>query len=540
MKGMIPLLLVALLLIAVFTVQEYFKWVGPGLARQSQIVAEIKEIEKRTTEKDANEALTEKLLRRQATTNMYIWFTLIVIVGTSATVSVFLWKEVNKRKESWHRQIDGVFPLHTVNRGDKQWIVNPNNTVTAAIAVDNKGDVHEQRINPAFGANRQLALRKTVQTTATAIAVSNGNSSKYAAPYKFLSGLYERKGSNSIEPEETEAIEPVKMLTLQEAVNLSDKTNWIIGQSKTTGKLCKVNIFTTIIVGVLGAPNVGKTASTGLLLAYYARRDGMNVVCLDAKGGIDWVQYDSFFDVQETNENVFPYQFKRILDEFNIRQEKLKTNNWTDYRESKGEITPTLIIIEEFGYLMERLEATDKRRYDSVLKSLTSLLRVARMTGLFFVLIDQTSIDWPSKIVGITKLFIAYRVSGAVGNAVKLYALDSLAEVGEFTTSAEPKEKFTAWFTGKEIDWKEVPHQTNKLLPSAKPFTLSTLTIDAPEEEEEESVLVDNEVTNADIILSWEKHKSLNKVCRELFGKTGGYYTEKVKPILVQQGLYNG
>jgi hypothetical protein len=46
-------------------------------------------------------------------------------------------------------------------------------------------------------------------------------------------------------------------------------------------------------------------------------------------------------------------------------------------------------------------------------------------------------------------------LNGGIGNAVKLYYLDKLAENGEFCWSDSPDNKFKAWHTA--IEWKSLP-----------------------------------------------------------------------------------
>lgn len=537
--SLIPLFLVSLcIIIGLFAVQQYFSYIGPKLADKAAVETRIKELEYQRELLNLNTDVTERALRTQATTNLYLWFTLIVIIGVSATVAYLLWHNYDKRKESWARAVDGMFALQTETRNGITWHIDPNKTFTSAIGVNNSGAIAELPVAKEVTADRQLENLKSAQVTRNAIAISQGVGSKYAAPYKFLSGAYNRKMLSSTNGKDYEEIdaEPVPIISLNQAIEESTSHSWITGQSEIDGVKCTVNIYDIIHLAVIGAPNVGKTASTGLLLAYYAKQYGFHVICLDAKGGIDWKQYEGVFEVQETNETVFPSQFGTIAKVHNERQVILRSNGWQNYKQSNGTIQPLFIILEEFGYLMSNLQATNKVLYAKLLKALTTLMRVSRATGIYFCLIDQTTSDWPSDIKGIIKFYIAYKLNGAQGNAVKLYYLDKLNDVGEFCTSSHERNKFKAWHTAEELDVLSLPEKSFSLLPVAQQQEPKGVVVNFLEEDQ--ALLAEPELTDELIVSTYRRLGSLNKTTKELFdGKVGAYYTAKIKPALIKEGL---
>ena len=60
--------------------------------------------------------------------------------------------------------------------------------------------------------------------------------------------------------------------------------------------------------------------------------------------------------------------------------------------------------------------------------------------------------------------------------------------------------------------------------------------LDAAKHEEEEEELSQD----AQIIAAYTQTKSLNKTCEAIFGKgkKGAYYINKIKPVLINAGIY--
>lgn len=544
----IPIILLFLsLFFGAFAVQQYFSYIGPVLAERERVKVEKEKLALERERLGLTHVVTEENLRREATTNLYSWFSVIVLVSGAGVVAFFIWQGYDRRKESWARPVDGMFALQNlVNRG-KQWSVNHNKSITGMLSVDDTGEIKEAAINPEFGPDRMLAHAKVTQTTNTAVALANSPSGRYSSPWKAISGAYERV-TNFSSPEEKD-IEPFEMLTLKEAIEQSVGGRWIIGQSEIDGELSIVDLKAAIHVGLIGAPGVGKTSSTGLLIAFYAVRDGMQVVCLDAKGGEDWKQYDRFFDVQECDEESFPSQLGAVTKEYNRRLHLLNENKWVDYTQSNGEIKPMLIILEEFGELMDKMKQADSKMYDRIEVALTTLMRTSRACGIHFLIIDQTTIDWPKVVSNIIKMYIAYKLSSGAGNAVKLYYLNSLAEKGEFCTTTSENNKFKSWHTGTELDTKQIASREWKLLPDRAVKEKVGLRTDFGEAKEVEEVEVVKEVepvkeyytkatvTSDAIREAFATHGTLNKTAISLFGpgKTGKYYLD-----IIKKGLEDG
>lgn len=548
---------IGMIIIGIFTVQQYMSYIGPHLAAQESIKTENARLQNEMLAKRLADEIIEQQLRAEATTNAYTLLTIVFIVALVLFVIYIIWHQYDKRRESWARAVDGMFALQTKQKAGVEWVIDPNKTVTSAIGVSSGGEIGELPIDKDFGADRQLSLRKTTQATNTTAAIASSDVGRFTAPWKFISGAWNKEPkmlASNDGGETMELLEEFPIISLSDALAESVNGKWVIGQSAIDGEKAILDIHSTIHVAIIGAPGVGKTESTGLLLAFNAKRDGMHVVALDAKDGFDWEKYAEYFDVQPTNEYIFAKQLGAIAKEFNRRQKILKDNKWRTFNESRGEMQPIFIILEEFGYLMERLESTDKALAERVINALISIMKLSRACGIYFCLIDQTTVDWPSKIVGIIKLYIAYKINGAVGNAVKLYYLDKLAGKGEFCTTDSPKNKFQSWHTSSEINLDQFAKTEWTILPEFDASLLVGMAtnFDGMDEDDEPKMIEDEtskepseflissemDLTDELIIAAYDKYLSLNKTVKAIFGedKKGSYWSNKLKPALVKAG----
>ena len=546
MLSSIPLILLFLLLVfGGLAIIQYFSYVGPQLARQAAVEADLKQLELEKERMLLLNRAVEERLRSETTTNAYYYGILIGLAATVGFVGFYIWKGYDSRKESWARAVDGMFALQTKQAEGVTWTIDPNKTFTSAIGVADSGEIAELPVPDKVGADRQLTYNKAVQTTRSAVAVSaGGDGFKYAATGKFLAGAYDKaqKMLSTTDGQNYEEVdnEPIPVISLNEAWESSSQSKWIIGQSELDGEQCVVNIKQSVHLAIIGAPGVGKTESTGLLVASYAVADGMIVICLDGKGGSDWTNYSDFFEVQETNEHVFPSQWKSIAQEHNRRLALLRENNWKTIDDSKGAVPHVLIILEEFGALLQNIQMSNKELHKKIVTSVTNLMKLSRSTGIHFCIIDQTLADCPNEIKGIVKLFIAYKLNGGIGNSVKLYYLDKLADNGEFCSSNSPNNKFKAWHTSTEFKLLPLDKRTWNLLPELPEQQVAGVLTDFETDKREEPKQL-TQSQDEKIVQVFMETGSLNKTTEAVFGKgkKGKYYTDKVKPVLIAAGVYN-
>lgn len=540
---MLPVLIImSIVLIGGFAVNQYFYYIGPALAEKAQYAARIKGLEYEKEKLLLLDKTIEEKKRVQATTNLYLAFTIIAIVGSSGVIGYILWHNYDKRKESWARPVDGMFALQTQTEGGITWRIDPNKTFTSSIGIAKSGQIAELPVAKEIGADRQLAYNKANQNTRTAVAISgDGQGFKYAAMGKFLAGAYDKNTASKEPISEKEEEEVFELMSLSSAREQSTQYDWILGHSLIDNTKCVVNILKSVHIAIIGAPGVGKTAATGLLVASNAVNAGMIVICLDAKGGHDWTQYNDFFDIQETNENIFHLQFAEIAKEHNRRMTMLRNNGWKTIDESGGEIKHTLVILEEFGYLMQKIEMGNKTLYHKLLTAITNLMKVSRSTGIHICIIDQTMADCPGEIKGIIKTYIAYKLNASQGNALKMYYLDSLAENGEFCCSDYPRNKFKAWHTAQEFNTFALAKREWKVLPELPEQEFVGVPTEYQALTKKEENKENDDLSPQQIIDAYVKGGSLNKTTEALFGKgkRGSYYINKIKPILIEEGFIN-
>lgn len=538
--SLIPIFLILFtIILGIAVVQQYFSYVGPQLARKASYQADLEALKVDKEKMLLFSQAVEERLRSETTTNFYFYGTWLFLAAIGATTLTLLWVKYDKRKESWARPVDGMFALQTHKAQGVTWRIDPNKTFTSAIGVSDSGEIAELPIVDKVGADRQLDYNKSVQSTRTAIPMSNGNSAKYAAPWKFLAGNYQKNAPIKMIEDKSELPQEgdYPIITVDEAWEMSDSKNWIPGQSNIDGEFCKVNIKESVHLGIIGTLGVGKTSSVGLLAALYAVADGHIVICLDGKGGSDWSVYNDLFEVQETNPSVFPSQWAEIVKEHNKRLTALRANQWKTIDEG-NEFKHVFIILEEFGSLLMNIQATDKKLYGKVLTSIVNLMKVSRATGIHICIIDQTLSDCPNEIKNIIKTYIAFKLNGGAGNAVKLYYLDKLADVGEFCFSKSPNNKFQAWYVADKARSFPIDSRDWTILPKFEDEV--AMLVDELGEYEYKPKELETGFDENLIINTYLTTKSLNKTSEAVFGKgkKGKYYNDKLKPVLEKAGLY--
>ncbi len=471
MKNIALYAIVIIVLLGGFTVQQYFSYVGPQLAMREAITNDIERLNVEKAELDLRHGLVETQIRREAMTSTIVWSSVVIIVLVVAAGSLMLYLRYDKRKESWHRQIDGSFALQDVHSNGVKWKVDINKNPSGTFGVLPNGMLLQGEIDSTFGPDRQLEYNKKIQTTRTAIAVSGENGGiPNAATGKFLSGYYDRGqkllGINkNVEVEPEEEKEPVKLLTLQQAIDQSDKTHWIIGQNTETGELSEINIRQVIHVGILGASNTGKTSSTALLTAYYARKSGMDVIVLDSKGLLDWTPFNGVFDVHKTNSDNFVHYLRQIGDMYTERKQKISDLGIEDFYETKEHgLKPVIIFFEEFGKLSDELRIKDRKQYEIIMKALGTIMRDSRSVAMNFVFVDQTTENWNPNIKALIKYWVAYKLEASAGRAINFFYLDKLKDVGQFSSSDNKKAKYDSWHTKSVIDVKSLLKPMKNLL----------------------------------------------------------------------------
>lgn len=245
-------------------------------------------------------------------------------------------------------------------------------------------------------------------------------------------------------------------ITLQQAISQSTERAWIVGQASTrqanpdvkdfAGKLLTLDYQTTHIA-IIGATGGGKTASSAMLLALYARKFGVHPIVLDGKRGQDWKKYDGVVEWHLMTAETFESQIKQLMSIFEKRWQWLLDNGYDNIYSAQGKRPqPILVIFEEFGYVWSSLP---KETQAALTNPVNDLFRLCRSAGIILCFVDQAPKKWPDQARGNAKFVFCYKIKGMIANAFSEYFVDRLADSGMFSRD---NVFYDAWFTANLID----------------------------------------------------------------------------------------
>ncbi|MCC6271145.1 MAG: hypothetical protein IT190_07695 [Microbacteriaceae bacterium] len=398
---------------------------------------------------DMAHQLQQEQIRREATTYMWIGVVHVAQIALGASVLLGVFFVIVRIQNPTYYLKDGAYPLLTRWTGNTWNVIDPNKAIEVNTQVSaNSITQTRQFVDP----NAQLHLLDSVQRTRT-IQAANRQSVRYANHAKLLAGMFDRPvqmrvvGERAtVQPEPNTAI---VRLPLREVIAQSDQNEWVLGQSPNDGTLFRFNLGNSVHLGLVGATKSGKTSSTAYLLTYYARFNGFHVIALDGAGGVDWKPWSNYAEVYDTTYLNLPAYISQINQLHNQRMTLVKQYGVATIDEITDlHIPHTLVVMEEFGFMMQALKSADRGTYDQTESTLSNLMRVSRKSGIHFLLIDQNPAKWPSSIVANIKQYVAYKVGGKVGSAINEYHLDDLKPVGQFSVE---NQKYDAWYTKGEL-----------------------------------------------------------------------------------------
>lgn len=371
---------------------------------------------------------------------------LIVFLGAPVVLYSLMFK---KREDSDRRAKDGSLPLiHKVINGVLV-VIDPNKMSGPLLGIDQQTGQAAEYINPVFGADRQLAMNKSVQKTRTANASVGDGGIKYAAHGRFLSDYYERNERLDTQPVEALPAPPIEPLTLQEAFDQSTREEWIMGQNHQTGELYKVNMKEGASFGIVGAKGCGKTTYSAYLMMAYAVSCRYRVILLDGKGGADWKRFSPWAEYYTlTTDNIMPF-VQRLEEERQFRQERLNQEDANSIWELKGtRPKPTLVILDEFGKVWSAFKIANQRtplRYQQLEQWLSDLIRLGRSAGIYIIIVDQNPKKWPDNVKANFPVNICYRMGGGLGAVLQEHNLDSLEPKGHFMIDGVDYHSWPTW-----------------------------------------------------------------------------------------------
>lgn len=287
---------------------------------------------------------------------------------------------------------------------------------------------------------------------------------------------------------------PVAMISLAEAIAQSDANNWIVGQAtelqpvEGTNNAGRLSIFKPRNghAAIIGGTGSGKTASTGLHFAFYARKFGYHPIVLDGKNGIDWRSAQGVVEWHNMTAESFEWQIEALTGIFRERWRMLEQSNTKTIYQLPAERRPTpiVVIFEEFGDVWtEALGLRNKEERNVLSQSVNHLFRLCRATGITLCLIDQAPEKWTQQMRGNAKFVTCYKLKGGVANAFNEYHVDKLPDVGMYS---QDNVFYRPWHTEEEIDitrmfpplgrtlLKRPANVTNALLPEVRTQTNGT------------------------------------------------------------------
>lgn len=134
---------------------------------------------------------------------------------------------------------------------------------------------------------------------------------------------------------------------------------------------------------------------------------------------------------------------------------------------------PTMILVDEFGAVMDSLKIASPAEHKKVSLNLGNLLRLSRSTGISMVFCDQDPSKWPSAMRANLPVNICFRLGGMKGNSVSEFNLHELERIAHFQVNGE---RFHAWPTYRVIDamLPSIEYKKPKALLSVRPSATDT------------------------------------------------------------------
>jgi hypothetical protein len=255
---------------------------------------------------------------------------------------------------------------------------------------------------------------------------------------------------NTESPPPLPAPVPVEILTLSDALNRSTVEQLILGQAD-NGKICTVNLRSSVHIGIYGASGCGKTESTGFQLVLAAIKSGYQTVILDGKGGMDWSSFQAVAEWHETDAHVFHYQMAAIYAEYERRMTIARTSQVPHVKElRRPDLQPLLVVIEEIGAVFSRMRL---RKMSAELSEIGDWIDVIATNGraadVHLALITQHPKELGDQVLMSTKAKIIYKFGPGQGNSVGDWHAERLPDTGRFRYNLE---EYNPWWVKPKVE----------------------------------------------------------------------------------------
>lgn len=405
-----------------------------------------------------------------------------VVAAAGATLLFFGAYWAWGRWAEHRRQRDGSHSLRTYTvretvTGERvRILVNPDLMLTPALAISSRG-VHElgslaPDVYAAHAAER--ARVSAVQALAPgdrAIADRYGSGYRPAGVMhgagKLLTNGAQPRSNNNQAPAATPApTMPAEPMTLHGALQASSPDKFVLGHNDEHRTLAAWSPRDHLNLGVFGVSGTGKTKSTGYQVMLLAARHGYHVVCLDPKGGVDFGAFAPYVEWHATDAYVLGDQLAALAQVHEARHLLMRDRQIGEWHALGTAAGPEIVVVlEEFGTMRTDIAARkgggrELARVDSTLER---MLRVARMTGFHFVILDQAPEKLDPVVRGACKMRLAYQLDTAQATLLKEYEADALPPNGAFLNR---RKQYDAWLVAAELP---------RLLPSVPPMRYDRL-----------------------------------------------------------------
>lgn len=391
------------------------------------------------------------------------WFVMVfygILFVALAALALIGFLAYHRHMQRANLPVDGAYPLQRFRTRDgRTVVVNPTHMVGAAAVIDRRNGTYIEVEHPA-GWNVVADVRQAVERSNTVRAMFPGDQARMNANGAMsqmprMPNMKQLENRTHVSRETSRFVEPSPpspppppTLSLPDVIRQSTPERWIIGQSPDNRSLATLDLRKSIHVGVIGATGTGKTASLGFLIAAHAIRSGYHVVILDPKGGADWRPWAKHAEWHAADYGTFADQVRGVEAEHDRRYLTVQRAEATDVMALPNPPRPVLVVIEEYGDLIDQLrkaKAGDAAKVDAMLDR---LLRLSRMTDIHLLLIDQYPEHWSNQVMAGTKAKAVFQLGPNQGGKVAEYHADKLPDVGRYLLKGK---EYNAWYAAPDL-----------------------------------------------------------------------------------------
>lgn len=393
-------------------------------------------------------------------------------IGGAVILGLVVYERFQKWRNERNRQRDGSLPMQSRKGKDgRVHVLVPSHMIGATATFDEVQGWIEPEPAGGYTSEQRLIVRVEAQRTAHLQAIAPGDEVLKLAPMlgkaaasgseKILKALGGKNDAQTAQKaltgpvgEDADMYEPYIAMTGVQAVMQATPNNFIYGQAQ-NGALCKVDMHSSVNVGIVGAPGCGKTASSGYQTGLNVLNFGGRLIVLDGKGGIDWKMFARVAEHHMMDGGTLADQMHYIHQEYERRMAmvaRYKVQHMSELQHP--EFPPIYVIVEEYGINAADMGKKDSTFCDGIINEMT---KKGRVTDIHFIVIDQNPKEtWSQMLLMATKAKLVYQMGPNQGNTVGEWHAQNLPDKGAFF---HRKVQYDAWFMAPELEGmlKQVP-----------------------------------------------------------------------------------